>query len=176
MSESKQYKTILADALKATKLTRKAQVLFMKYPNLEEASKALAGILTREFMGETRPLLEEALVAAFAAYDATARNDANPVGEYIIALVSCAPAMLSKRMTAAQGTIAWIPFSEPAFAFIQKHGTDNIGFEPSQDPELAEASTADAKYMLASQILILSDFKFVREHLTSLEIEKSRAA
>lgn len=166
------HKKILSEALRAAKLNHKAPMVFTEFPNLYEACEQLSGILTMHFPGQKNPLLQEALAASFEAYEIALDNDDSfPLNEFLIALISCAPAMISKRLTTKGGTIAWIPFKETAYEFVLRYGEKGLGIEEEPDPELRNASPSDAMYMLASQILTLQDFKCVREYLTNKDLE-----
>lgn len=172
MKNPQAFKKILSEALRAAKLNHKAPMVFTEYPNLYEACEQLAGILTMHFPGERAPLLQEALSASFEAYEKSLDDDTSyPLSVFLITLVSCAPSMISKRLTTKNGQIAWIPFKETAYEFVRRNGDVGLGVDNDSDPELVNASESDAMYMLASQILTLHDFKCVREYLTTKDLQ-----
>lgn len=171
MTNQQAYKKILSEALRAAKLNHKAPMVFTEYPNLYEACEQLAGVLTLHFPGENLPLLQETLIASFEAYEKSLDDDTSyPLGVFLIALVSCAPAMIGKRLT-TKGGQAWIPFKETAYEFVRRNGEMGLEVVDDPDPELVNASSSDAMYMLASQILTLHDFKCVREYLTTKDMQ-----
>jgi hypothetical protein len=166
------HKKILSEALRAAKLNHKAPMVFTEYPNLYEACEQLAGVLTLHFPGENLPLLQETLTSSFEAYEKSLDDDTSyPLSVFLIALVSCAPAMIGKRLTTKGGQVAWIPFKETAYEFVKRNGEAGLSFVDDPDPELVNASSSDAMYMLASQILTLHDFKCVREYLTTRDMQ-----
>ena len=122
--------------------TRSARIIFIAWPNLEEACKKLARIITHACPtgepGEDGYLLDKALTVAINSYEqvsSTALREEDMANAFTRALFNVGGEVVKTNIhIVCDGETVWWPHYElPLFDFVKKNRATDVFFTPSQD-------------------------------------------
>lgn len=144
-----------------------AKQIFFAWPNLEEACKKLARMVTHQYpFGQESNLLQHSMQSAFTAYDASAQTctkESAPMAAFLHELLSCAAETINFNVYGVLlngKTLEWRPFELPLVDWLRKTKAVRLIFVPARKPPTPE-EIKSARILLASHVLSFEDVVFI---------------
>lgn len=144
-----------------------AKQIFFAWPNLEEACRKLARMLTHQYpFNQTLNLLQHSIHCAFMAYDIAAQNstkESAPMAAFLNELLECAAGTINFNVYGVLmtgKTIEWRPFELPLVDWLRKTKSVRLIFVPTRRPPTPE-EIKSARILLASHVLSFEDVVFI---------------
>lgn len=144
-----------------------AKQIFFAWPNLEEACKKLARMMTHQYpFNQATNLLQHAIQSAFTAYDITAQTSTKelaPMAAFLNELLECGAGTINFNVYGvllSGATLEWRPFEMPLIDWIRKTKSVRLIFVPARKPPTPE-EIKSARILLASHVLSFEDVVFI---------------
>lgn len=151
------------------KINRKtsAKQIFFAWPNLEEACKRFARMLTHHYpLDKENALLPYTLQRAFEKYETTALNsmiETEPMAAFLNELIVCGALSINFTVYGVLmngKTIEWRPYEYPLVDWAKKIKAAHLIFLPARKPP-NEKEFRGARILLASHIASFDDIVFI---------------
>lgn len=147
-----------------------AKQVFFAWPNIEEACKKFARIVTHQYPYDSElNLLQHTLQQAFSAYESAAedsQNESAPMAAFLKELMICGAGTINHSVYGVLldgKTIEWRPFEMPLVDWVRKTKVTRLIFTPVRK-EPSQEEIRGARILLASQVLSFDDIVFIESH------------